>query len=323
MDFLARGAAPPGVIDMVHTKESHLRRRFAMIARYDGKAGRWSAAGIVLSLLVGGVALTGAVRGQEATTAPPATAAQPAGGREVKATPTPGPAHSAAAATAQPPATSEPPGREAIQDEDIDRAVLAQLERKLPEVNFDGVGLSDVMDFLRDVSGANLVVEWGHLAAAGVDKNAPVTLRVKNVKFGRVLDLLLSSAGGGSVPLGYTIEEDIIRVSTRDHLDSLTDVRAYDVRDIVPVELQIGDLTKMITETVAPETWREGGGSGGTLNASKHKLIVRQTPMNHRQVRDILRMLREDPARVPQATDAASAAQGPALAPARTAQPGR
>jgi hypothetical protein len=321
MDFLARGAAPPGVIDMVHSNESHLRRRFAMIARYDGKAGRWSAAGIVLSLLVGGVALTGAVKGQDAAPAQASAPAQPAAAREVKAAPSPAQPPSS---SSQAPATAEPERREeAVLDEDVDRAVLAQLDRKLPEVNFDGVGLSDVVDFLRDVSGANMVVEWGHLAAAGIEKNAPVTLRVKNVKFGRVLDLLLSSAGGGSVPLGYTIEEDIIRVSTREHLDSLTDVRAYDVHDIVPTELQIGDLTKMITETVAPETWREGGGSVGTMHATKHKLIVRQTPMNHRQVRAILRMLREDPTRVPQATDAASAAQGPAPTPARAAQPAR
>ena len=39
-------------------------------------------------------------------------------------------------------------------------AVIARLDRQLPEVNFKGQGLSDVMDFLRDVSGAEIFVNW-------------------------------------------------------------------------------------------------------------------------------------------------------------------
>ena len=60
-----------------------------------------------------------------------------------------------------------------------DRAVQAQLDRPLPELQFDGVGFSDVIDFLRDVSGANIFVNWKSLEAAGVDRNAPVTARLR------------------------------------------------------------------------------------------------------------------------------------------------
>jgi hypothetical protein len=204
-----------------------------------------------------------------------------------------------------------------VLDEDVDASVLAQLDRKLPEVSFDGAGLSDVVDFLRDVSGMNIVVEWGHLATAGLDRNAPVSLRVKNVRFGRTLDLILSSAGNGSVALGYTIQENIVRISTREHLDSLTDVRAYDVRDIVPAEVQVGDLTRLIRESVAPDSWGQDGGGTGSILATKHKIVVRQTPMNHREVRNLLQRLRDDPSRTPQATDAASAAQAVPASPAR------
>ena len=310
MDALCRGASPPGLIDILHTRDSQLGRRFAMIARYDGRAGRWSVMGVVLSLLLGGVAVTGAVRGQDAAPAAPAAAARPLDApREVTATPA-----AAVPAAANPAAEAEP----AVADENVDAAVLAQLDGKLPELNFDGAGLTDVLDFLRDVSGANIVVEWGHLANAGVERNAPVSLRLKNVKFSRALDLVLSGAAPG-VPVAFAIEENIIHVSTREHLDSLTEVRAYDVRDIVPAEMQMTELTKMILEAVAPDSWRDGGGSVGTVHASKHKLIVKQTPMNHREVRNILTMLREDPTRVPQATDAASAAQAAPGYPQRPA----
>jgi hypothetical protein len=523
MDALARGAAPPGMIDIVRNRESHLRRRFAMIARFDGKSGRWSATGIALSLLIGGVALTGAVSGQDAGPAAagpnavadavtpqrvpadrgtidysvtakvdpqvaeklwkekyagriveiagvelnrgavdaayiedlgriaagkapaadapktadvarldPGAAAKiwadhfqdklffvngkPANRRaleqeyvtmiahslgfndaaraaaeealkglllwragagdadaiqelwetrykprvrrvdgkpinqqeveaqfkadlrqlELKVGPegsaggpdrtgsaqaAPAAGGGDAVATARP-ATKDGgpsfPPAERVEDEDVDRAVLAQLDRPVPEVNFEGAPLSDAVDFLRDVSGMNLIVEWGPLAAAGLEKSAPVSLRLKNVKFGRVLDLVLSSAGGGTVPIGYTLDGNIIRISTGEYLDRLTDIRAYDVRDVVPAEMSMQELTKLIKEAVAPDTWWENGGSVGTVHASKHKLLVKQTPMNHREVRNVLRMLREDPTRIPQATDAASAAQAPTVDPARS-----
>ena len=72
------------------------------------------------------------------------------------------------------------------------------------------------------------------------------------------------------------------------------------------------DLKRLVTEAVAPDSWRDAGGSVGAVHTSKHKLIVTQTPMNHRQIKEILRMLREEPQEAPRAADAASAAQGPA-----------
>lgn len=299
-----------------------------MIARYDGKGGRWSATGLAVSLLVGAVAFTGAVRGQSAAPAPQSDAAT--AGKESSATPVAAPAAESAAepgtdAAAKPasarqvsarPATPAPPAEAAepgeALPEDVDQALLATLDQKVAEVNFDGAGLADVIDFFRDVTGGtNIVVEWGSLEAAGVDRNAPVTLRVKNVKFGRVLDLVLSSAGRGSVPLGYTIDGNLIRISTAEHLDSITDVRVYDVRDITASEVQIQDLTKLLTESVAPDSWRDSGGSVGVIRPTRNKLVITQTPMNHREIRNVLQMLRQQPSEPARAADAASAAQAP------------
>jgi len=204
------------------------------------------------------------------------------------------------------PGAAPAPEEPGVKDEDVDQALLATLERKVPETNFDGAALSDVVDFLRDASGANIIVEWKALEAAGIDRNAPVSLRTKNVKFGRVLDLVLSGVTGGTVPVGYSVDDNIIRVSTLEDLDKITDVRAYDVRDIVPTELQMDDLVKMIVDTVATDSWRDSGGTTGVLRVSKHKLIVTQTPMNHRQIRSVLKMLREQP------RDAAADATSPA-----------
>jgi hypothetical protein len=480
LDRLCQGTPPPGLIDIVHTRHAHLHRRFTMIASFDGKAGRWSATSFLVSIVLGGVALTGAVRGQDAAAPPAAEPAQPAP-REVKAAPAgypgsvdaspeskvdpktaeklwnekyakmivyvdgqevnreavdqaylaelqqlaagkatsgeirkadvtrldPGAAAKiwmskyapkifyvngqpvnkqkleeqfvdelaplagsreaaeqalagllrtraalgdaqaiqelwekeyrprlrmvdgkpinrqdveaqfkvdlarlerqvrsdspvAAAAPAggarvAPPGAAPAPEEPGVKDEDVDQGLLATLERKVPETNFDGAAFTDVVDFLRDASGANIIVEWKALEAAGIDRNAPVSLRLRNVKFGRVLDLVLSNVGGATVPVGYSVSDNILRVSTLEDLDRVTDVRAYDVRDIVPAELTMEELAKMIVDTVATDSWRDSGGSTGGLRVSKHKLIVTQTPNNHRQIRAVLKMLREQP----------------------------
>lgn len=95
----------------------------------------------------------------------------------------------------------------------VDLQMKQLLEQKLPEVNFAEVALSDVFDFLRDVTSANIFVNWRALEAAGTDKNAPVTLRLKNVAFGKVLDLLLDSVGGPNTKLAYTADQGVISIS--------------------------------------------------------------------------------------------------------------
>jgi hypothetical protein len=98
-----------------------------------------------------------------------------------------------------------------------DRSVEAQLSRRLPELTFDGVGLSDVIDFLRDVSGSNISVEWKELEAAGIDRNQPITLKLKNIQHACALDEILRPAN-----LAFAVDGDFIRISTRDRLRSLS-----------------------------------------------------------------------------------------------------
>lgn len=95
-----------------------------------------------------------------------------------------------------------------------DPQLKALLEKKLPEVNFSDTPFSDTIDFLRDITGTNVFVNWKALEAAGIDKNESVTLRVRNVSFGKVLDLLLQSAGGSVVQLTYEADQGVISITT-------------------------------------------------------------------------------------------------------------
>jgi type II secretory pathway component GspD/PulD (secretin) len=221
-----------------------------------------------------------------------------------------------------------------------DQATALLLERRLPELKLDAVPFSDVVDGLRDLTNANIFVNWRALEAEGVDRAAPVTARLRDVKFSKALDTILADVGGGTVTLGYTIDEGVITISTETDLARNTLTRVYDIRDLIveipdffdAPQFQLGgttavsggggggggsqslfggtggqqggegqtvreglitEITELIQETVDPESWREAGGSVGSIRVLGGNLIVNQTPENHRALTGLLEQLRE------------------------------
>jgi general secretion pathway protein D len=145
----------------------------------------------------------------------------------------------------------------------IDRAVQAQLDRQLPELKFDAVGFSDVVDFLRDVSGANLFVNWKSLEAAGIDRNTPVNTTLRNIKFSKALSTILDSVGGGQTKLGYTVDEGVITISTLDDLSKNVAVRVYDIRDLIINVPDFNDAPQFSLDA-SQNQGNSGGGGGGS-----------------------------------------------------------
>jgi general secretion pathway protein D len=141
-----------------------------------------------------------------------------------------------------------------------DRLTVAQLDHSLPALQFDAVGFSDVIDFLRDVSGANLFVNWKSLEAAGIDRNTPVSASLRNIKFSKALSIILESVGGGAAKLGYTVDEGVITISTADDLARNVVVRVYDIRDLI---VNIPDFTDAPTFSIDASQNQGGGGGGG------------------------------------------------------------
>src|SRR5947209_4169818 len=70
----------------------------------------------------------------------------------------------------------------------------ANMGRKLPEINLNNIPLNDAIDFIRDVSGLNIHVDWKSLESVNVAKDTPVTLKVRDVTIRRALTLILNEA---------------------------------------------------------------------------------------------------------------------------------
>jgi uncharacterized membrane protein YgcG len=130
------------------------------------------------------------------------------------------------------------------------------LNTPLPESKFTGVGLGDAIDFIRDVSGANIVVNWKALAEAGVTPDTPVNLRLHNVSVRKVLAALLQQAGGGD-QLTFVASEGVIEITTQQIADARLITKVYPIDDLL---VEVPDFTDAPNFDLAN---RGGGGSSG------------------------------------------------------------
>jgi hypothetical protein len=138
----------------------------------------------------------------------------------------------------------------------------AALNRTLPELKFDGVGLNDCIDFLRDVSGSNINVNWKALAEANVQKDAPITVRLYGVPLRKALAIILDQATGGEALTFYS-EDNVIEVTTKAAADKIMYVRVYPIEDLI---LDVPDFTDAPNLTLQPSSG--GGGGGGSTNSA-------------------------------------------------------
>jgi len=197
-------------------------------------------------------------------------------------------------------------------------ATSPDLDPVIESVDFRGSTLEKAIDALRERSKVNIVVRWHALEAAGIDRAAPVELRVTNMTLLRLLELL-GDVSADHVPLGARIERGVVIVSTRDDLADVTAVRLYDVRELVESDMavrtriEIGATTTMpaaepttqeayegsleqlkhvIYETIDADSWREAGGTIGSIHDFNGQLIIAQTPMAHERIKKLLDELR-------------------------------
>jgi hypothetical protein len=187
-----------------------------------------------------------------------------------------------------------------------DSGMRAVLEKKLPEVRFDKNGFGDVIDFLRDVSGANISVDWKVLEKEGIKKNKPVSARLRNISLGKCLQVILDDVGGGKVKLKYAVDRDVITISTAAVLDKV-ETRVFDVRDLAGPERDrnakgelvmsrewseesVRGIVKLVKDTVSPATW---GKNGRTVLARDGQMTVAATTEDLGTVEQLLAQLRE------------------------------
>jgi len=150
---------------------------------------------------------------------------------------------------------------EAGADSAVNRQVMEKLKQPIP-VTFDGNRLENVIEYLRNVTGADFFVNWRALEGAGIEPGTTVTLQLNNVPGDKALNLILDQVGGDLVPLGYTVDDGVVTISTRENLGKNTVFQTYDIRDLV-VQAPGFDQAPDFDLSAITESAGGGGGGGG------------------------------------------------------------
>jgi hypothetical protein len=136
------------------------------------------------------------------------------------------------------------------------------LNRVLPDLNLTGVTLNDAIEFLRDVSGTNLHVNWPALEAVGVSKETPINVRLRHVSLRKVLTLVLNESSSGTA-LTFYVDDGVIEVTTREIADKQLVTRLYPIEDLI---VEIPDFVGPNMNLDSGNSGGRGGGGGGGGN---------------------------------------------------------
>ena len=139
------------------------------------------------------------------------------------------------------------------------RTTRASLNRTLPEMKFDGVALADCIDFVRDITDANIVVNWKALETAGVTKDTLVNLKLRNVTLRKALTLILSEASAGE-GVTYSLEDGVIEITTTELANQKVYTRVYPVGDLL---MEIPNFDQAPNFSLDQNQASGGGGRGG------------------------------------------------------------
>ncbi len=137
------------------------------------------------------------------------------------------------------------------------------LDNTLPDVRFEETGFEQVVQFLTDMTKANISVDWTDLTDNAIDREKPVTIQLTNVTFRSVLKEVLSQVGG-ETKLSFAVGDGLLRIATKDKLDKDKAVLIYDIRDLLinlPRAGRIGAFN--VTQGLGQAGGQGGGGGSG------------------------------------------------------------
>jgi len=154
-------------------------------------------------------------------------------------------------------------------ESEANRRAAMQLKEAVP-INFEGNRLVNVIDYLRNTTGANFFVNWPALEEVGVEQDSPVSLQLANVPAEQALRLVLQQVGQIAQfdPIGYSIIEGVVTIDTQRNLKKTTDTRVYDIRDLLVQVPNFSnapafDLNEALSNTNSGGSNQGGGGGGG------------------------------------------------------------
>ncbi|MGB7157805.1 MAG: hypothetical protein WBD40_07050 [Tepidisphaeraceae bacterium] len=131
------------------------------------------------------------------------------------------------------PATLEQQKTEADQSLPFPQVEARQaLTSRLPETKLENVRLEDAINYLQDVSGANIHVNWRALETVNITRETPISVKVRGLPLRHLLRFVLAEADGQNLVTFY-VDGTVIEVTTRDMADNRLITKVYPVEDLL------------------------------------------------------------------------------------------
>ena len=126
-------------------------------------------------------------------------------------------------------------------DAEANQAAAAALETKL-SFNRDEATLAELIAFVREEAGVNLVVNWPALELVGIDRDSLLSLQLESVAAGTLLDIALEQVSADVFDIDnpdVAIHDGVVKVSTIRELKESTETSIYDVSWFLDPRLNI------------------------------------------------------------------------------------
>ncbi|MBS3821537.1 MAG: hypothetical protein GVY16_00255 [Planctomycetes bacterium] len=106
------------------------------------------------------------------------------------------------------------------------------------EFKFEGVPLSDVVQYFRDMTGLNFHVNWRSLKNVGVERATPISYQARGVSVATALDLMLKEINADRDKLSsvyWVVDDGMVRIATGEVFRGEMRTVVYDIADLLAV----------------------------------------------------------------------------------------
>lgn len=152
---------------------------------------------------------------------------------------------------------------------------------------FSDVPLTEVVKFLEDYQGIQIILDTAALQYIGVDPSSPINLQLTGVAFRSELNLILRP-----LQLTYLVEDEVLKITTLEKANEALTTRVYPVRDLADDAEELDSMIEAIQAGCDQTGWSSSSNKSITAVKKSRSLVIRQTQKVHEEIEALLRDLR-------------------------------
>jgi len=144
------------------------------------------------------------------------------------------------------------------------RAVWKKIQETRMPFDFNNNSFEQVKGYLENVTNLNIYVDWKALSNSGVERNAPINLKLQDVPVSAALDRILEQLGDGDQRPRYDVQNGILMISSDEAMRKRVVLRVYDIRDLLLQVPVFDNAPSLELENALNQGQNRGGGGGGS-----------------------------------------------------------